>query len=138
MWAGASGAMGQTLGGQNPIPDADMGAELVVFFSGRVALDDGSAPPDPVRIDRVCDGRTTFEAWTDERGSFSFKVEAQGSGNAAGDATQPGTQAAELNKPTLPVSRYTIPVTSALRNCELVAVLQGFGRIESAWPLRAV
>jgi tetratricopeptide (TPR) repeat protein len=126
MWAGASGAMGQTLGGQNPIPDADMGAELVVFFSGRVALDDGSAPPDPVRIDRVCDGRTTFEAWTDERGSFSFKVEAQGSGNAAGDATQPGTQAAELNKPTLPVSRYTIPVTSALRNCELVAVLPGF------------
>ena len=64
MWATASGARGQTLGGQNPIPDAEIGAELVVFFSGRVTLDDGSAPPDSVRIDRVCDSHTTFEAWT--------------------------------------------------------------------------
>jgi len=126
MWAAATGARGQTLGGQNPIPDANSGAELVVFFSGRVTLDDGSAPPDPVRIERVCDGRTTFEAWTDERGRFGFKVDAEDSDKAAGDATQPAAQAAELNRPTLPVSRYTLPVTSALRNCELQAVLPGF------------
>ena len=126
MWVAVTGAKGQTLGGQNPIPDANRGAELVAFFSGRVTLDDGSVPPDPVRIERVCDGRTTFEAWTDARGSFGFKVDAEDSGKAAGDATQPATQAAELNRPALPVSRYTLPVTSALRNCELQAVLPGF------------
>jgi len=126
MWAAATGARGQTLGGQNPIPDANRGAELVVFFSGRVTLDDGSAPPDLVRIERVCDGRTTFEAWTDETGRFGFKVDAEDRDKAAGDATQPAAQAAELNRPTLPVSRYTLPVTSALRNCELQAVLAGF------------
>jgi tetratricopeptide (TPR) repeat protein len=126
IWATATGAMGQTLGGQNPIPDVNGGAELVVFFSGRVVLDGGFAPPDPVRIERVCDGRTTFEAWTDEKGHFSFKVDSESSDKAAGDATEPAAQAAELNRPTLPVSRYTIPVTSALRNCELQAVLPGF------------
>ena len=126
MWAATTGARGQTLGGQNPIPDANSGGELVVFFSGRVTLDDGSAPPDPVRIDRVCDGRVTFEAWTDERGRFGFKVDAEDRDKTEGDATQPASQAAEMNRPTLPVSRYTLPVTSALRNCELQAVLAGF------------
>ena len=125
LWTAATAASGQTLGGQNPIPDADRGAELVIFFSGRVLLDDGSAPPDPVRVERVCDGRKTFEAWTDENGSFGFKFDLTGDDKAA-DATEPGAQAAELNKPTLPVTRYTIPVTSALRNCELQATLPGF------------
>lgn len=125
MWAAATGAGGQTLGGQNPIPDAGSGGEPVAFFSGRVTLDDGSAPPDPVRIERVCDGRITFEAWTDDRGGFGFKVDAEDR-DKAGDATQPAPQGAELNKPTLPVSRYTLPVTGVLRNCELQAVLPGF------------
>jgi tetratricopeptide (TPR) repeat protein len=125
LWTNVTGANGQTLGGQNPIPDANRGAELVAFFSGCVRLDDGTAPPDPVRVERVCDGHKTFEAWTDEKGCFGFKVDPASSDKAA-DATEPGTQAAELNKPSLPAARYTIPVTNALRNCELQGVLPGF------------
>jgi len=126
MWAAATGARGQTLGGQNPLPDNERGNELVAFFSGRVMLDDGSPPADPVRIERVCEGQTTFEAWTDEQGRFGFKVEPVASDQAAGDATQPAAQAPEMNRPTLPVSRYTIAVTNLLRTCELQAVLPGF------------
>src|ERR1700690_4233738 len=100
IWAAATGASGQTLGGQNPIPDVNGGGELVVFFSGRVMLDDGVAPPDPVRIERVCDGHTTFEAWTDEKGRFGFKVDPGSGDKAGGDATEPVAQAAELNRPT--------------------------------------
>lgn len=126
MWAAATGARGQTLGGQNPLPNYDGSSELVAFFSGQVLLDDGSAPDDPVRIERICEGHTTFEGWTDEKGRFSFKVEPVADGNAAGDATQQTAQPAELNRPTLPVTRYSTAVTSLLRTCELQAVLPGF------------
>lgn len=45
-----------------------------MFFSGKVMLDDGTPPPDSVRIERVCGGRTIPEANTDRKGHFSFQM----------------------------------------------------------------
>jgi tetratricopeptide (TPR) repeat protein len=114
--------------GQNPGQAAiDKSAERVVFFSGSVMLEDGSPPPDAVRLERVCDGQTTFEAWSDENGHFAFKVSPGRGSSSAGDASAQGTGPTELNKAlNATSSMYTMPITSELRNCELRAVLSGY------------
>lgn len=122
LWAVAA-ARGQT----SEQAEAANSKEHVIFFSGKVMLDDGSAPGDAVRVERVCDSRPTFAAWTDQKGQFSFKV-ASGRGQfTEGDASQPGGQPADLNKAINGSStQYSNPITSTLRNCELQAVLSGY------------
>jgi len=44
------------------------------FFSGKVMLDEGTVPPEPVQIERVCNGQARPEAWTDSKGRFSFQL----------------------------------------------------------------
>jgi TolA-binding protein len=103
------------------------GNERIVFFFGDVVLEDGSAPPDPVLIQRVCKGRAIFAANTDLRGHFSFSVERSDSNNASADASQPTAQAPDLGKAMNQTStQYTNPITSGLQDCELQPVLAGF------------
>lgn len=45
-----------------------------IFLSGKVVLDDGTPPPDPVVIERVCNGISRPEAYTDSKGRFSFQL----------------------------------------------------------------
>jgi len=104
--------------------------ETVVFLSGDVRLEDGSAPPDAVQINRVCNGRSTLAATTDPTGRFAFSVDATGSSNATADAGQVAADKSEVNRPLGNASQYTNPITSALRGCEVQAVLPGF-RTES-------
>jgi tetratricopeptide (TPR) repeat protein len=102
-------------------------SERVFLISGEVRLEDGTAPPDAVQINRVCNGRTTVAATTDTTGHFSFSVDAGGSTAAAPDAGQSSAQAPDLNKAVNQTStQYTNPITTALRDCEIQAVLSGF------------
>jgi tetratricopeptide (TPR) repeat protein len=105
----------------------DKSSERVVFFTGNVMLDDGSTPADAVGIEKVCEGRGTFEAWTDEKGHFGFKVTPPRSDNSEGDASLPAQERGELNKALNATStQYSMPITQALRGCELHAVLSGY------------
>ena len=52
----------------------DMGQQRPIFLSGKVMLDDGTPPPEPVVIERVCGGNPRPEAWTDSKGHFSFQL----------------------------------------------------------------
>lgn len=45
-----------------------------IFLSGKVVMDNGEIPPEPVVIERVCNGQPTPEAYTDSKGRFSFQV----------------------------------------------------------------
>lgn len=45
-----------------------------VFLSGKVVLEDGTPPPEPAVIERVCHGQVRPEAYTDSRGNFSFEL----------------------------------------------------------------
>ncbi len=110
--------------GQNPGQSSiDKSSERFVFFSGSVMMEDGSPPPDTVRMERVCDGLATFEAWSDEKGHFSFKVSPNGRNVSTGDASAQGQGPTEMNKAiNANSSQYTMPITSELRNCELRAV----------------
>jgi len=101
--------------------------ELVVFVSGDVRLEDGTAPPDAVQINRVCNGRSVLAARTDSMGHFSFSVSAGGKSTTTADAGEAPPQAADLNKALNASStQYTNPITTALRDCEVQAVLSGF------------
>lgn len=105
--------------------------EVVVIVSGDVRMEDGTAPPDAVQINRVCGGRTTVAARTDSMGHFNFSVSAGGSTTATADAGQAPPPASNLNKALNASStQYTNPITTELRDCEVEAVLSGF-RAES-------
>ena len=61
------------------------GVAQPIYLTGRVAVDDGSALPGPVTIERVCNGATHTEGYTDMKGTFGIQF-----GNEAGvfqDAT---------------------------------------------------
>jgi tetratricopeptide (TPR) repeat protein len=51
-----------------------------IFISGRVMLEDGSAPTESVVIERVCSGVAHSEGYTDSKGYFSIQLGAQNNG----------------------------------------------------------
>lgn len=104
----------------------DMSYEKVFYFSGEVKLDDGSPPPEPVAINRVCNGLSHFETFTDAKGRFSFGVTPGRNDAAQGDAAQNGAPPAGLFKAIGESTQNTMPVISKLRDCELSAVLAGY------------
>jgi tetratricopeptide (TPR) repeat protein len=99
--------------------------EAAVFFSGEVGLEDGTRPADAVLIQRVCKGIAKDEAWTDSKGRFSFKVSAGGADTSTGDSAQ-ATPDKDLSRPIGNSTYYSSPITAALRDCEVQAVLAGF------------
>lgn len=102
-------------------------AERMFVVSGEVRLEDGSAPPDAVQINRLCGGRSTPSARSDTMGHFSFSVDAGQNSSISSDAAAPTAQASDLNKALNQTStQYTNPITTALRDCEIQAVLSGF------------
>jgi tetratricopeptide (TPR) repeat protein len=100
--------------------------EKAIYFSGEVKLDDQSAPPEPVAINRVCNGISHFETWTDAKGHFSFQVTAGGNNTAQADASENSAPPAGVLKPIASGSQDLMPVIAKLRGCELQAALAGY------------
>lgn len=101
-----------------------------LYLSGKVMLDDGSPPPEPVTIERVCNGNPRAQAYTDHKGRFSFQVgqtaavlqdaSEESLGDPGGSRhTPPGivTGTAAMQAP---------PPEARMANCDLRAVLPGF------------
>ncbi|MBM3761726.1 MAG: tetratricopeptide repeat protein [Acidobacteria bacterium] len=61
---------------QQRMPDFDQMQNRPVFLSGKVRMEDGSAPPETVTIERICAGRgnPVPEGYTDSKGGFGFQV----------------------------------------------------------------
>src|ERR1700704_5361475 len=45
-----------------------------IFISGRVMMEDGTPPPEPVTIQTVCSGSPHSEGYTDGKGYFSIEL----------------------------------------------------------------
>jgi tetratricopeptide (TPR) repeat protein len=58
--------------GQQRTPFPEM--QRPIFLSGKVMLNEGTPPPEPVVIERVCGSRVIQEGWTDSKGRFSFEL----------------------------------------------------------------
>jgi tetratricopeptide (TPR) repeat protein len=110
-----------------------------VFLSGKVMLDDGTPPPEPVTIERVCNGNPHAEAYTDSKGRFSFQLgQSQGvmqdaSMSSAGDGRFGGGGYGNTSSPMGPSqSSGGLGGSSSgvsgrdLMGCEIRAALPGF------------
>jgi tetratricopeptide (TPR) repeat protein len=100
--------------------------ENAIVLSGAVMLNDSSPPPTSVLVQRTCKGHIESESWTDSQGHYSFKVGRNQTAAGSGDASRAGGPPAELTRPIGMSTQITNPVTSALRDCEMKAVLAGY------------
>jgi len=111
-------------GGVNPatIPTAAMGATI----SGRFQLEDGSPPPDRVRIELVCNSVPRPQGWSDSKGGFSVQL-----GQSVTDEVMDLTYSRPASTPnsgaaaaTEPASIDTIP--RDLMGCDIRGALLGY------------
>jgi Flp pilus assembly protein TadD len=100
--------------------------ENAILLSGAVTMNDSSAPPTSVLVRRTCKGQVESESWTDSQGHYSFRVSGSRTAAGTGDASQAAGRPADLDRPFGNSTQYTNPVTSALRDCEMTAVLAGY------------
>jgi tetratricopeptide (TPR) repeat protein len=100
--------------------------ENAIVLWGAVMLNDSSPPPTSVLVQRICRGHIDSESWTDSQGHYSFKVGRSPTAAGSGDASRAGGPPAELTRPIGMSTQITNPVTSALRDCEMRAVLAGY------------
>lgn len=108
---------------QQPFPEI----QRPVFLSGKVVLEDGTPPPEPVIIERVCNGQPRPEAYTDSKGRFSFQL----GQNSALIADASTTSAADWpgepgSSGSGPFARNRTFSERDLVGCELRASLPGY------------
>src|SRR5215470_9364929 len=93
-----------------------------VFISGKVLLEGGGLLPEPVAIERVCNGVIRREGYTDFKGQFEFQI----------GATMTFQDASENDSRALPNSQTRTGTSLArrggvdLNGCELKAMLPGY------------
>jgi len=100
-----------------------------IYLSGKVVMEDGTPPPESVTIERVCDTSARAQAYTDQKGRFSFQV-GQTAGvlqDASEDATIPGGQIRPASSIAAgPNSQQSSLSDLRLATCELRALLAGY------------
>lgn len=94
-----------------------------VFVSGRVVLEDGGRIPEPVAIERICNGVTRREGYTDFRGEFQLQI---GSNIAFQDASENDPRPMPGVIPTRGISQGGLRGQAAIIGCEYRANLAGF------------
>ncbi len=96
-----------------------------VYLSGKVTLDDGTPPPDLVRIEKICGSNPKPQGYTDSKGRFNFQLDSSvgifadaSDSSFGGFPGQPRRSSSSGN-----FGRNGEP---NLSGCELRAVLPGF------------
>jgi tetratricopeptide (TPR) repeat protein len=92
----------------------------LLFISGRVLLDSGMAPPEPVVIERVCNGKVHREGYTDGHGAYQFQVDQDPGFQDASETTNTDP----TDDPKLNAKLDVLKVK--YQGCEFRAVLSGF------------
>jgi hypothetical protein len=98
-----------------------------VFLSGKVMMEDGTPPPDSVRIEKICSGNPRPEGYTDSKGRFNIQLDSgMGVMSDASDATfsRPGGSQGGMGSPSGASSGS--PTRSSLTGCDIRASLPGF------------
>jgi len=89
-----------------------------VYVSGNVVIDGAGAPPEPVPLERLCNGMARRVGYTDSKGQFTIDLGSAIEQDSSENDTAGGLQ--QINKPAGGVSQ------SRYEGCDLVAVLAGF------------
>jgi tetratricopeptide (TPR) repeat protein len=104
-------------GSSTPIYAGD--AAHSVFITGKVTLQDGSAPPQPALIERICTGQAHPEGYTDSKGTFSIRL------GQELEVTPDASETPDRNTATRTNPGGGIK-DSQLVNCDLRFVLNGY------------
>jgi tetratricopeptide (TPR) repeat protein len=105
----------------NDMPGSLSSRTRPILLTGKVVLNDGTSPGEPVRIERVCNGagRPHAEGFTDSKGRFTITLGQER--DAMPDASEAQTRTDQIG------SNQTGGIrTSDLMSCELRALLPGF------------
>jgi len=115
------------MGGLDQPSNASLNRDI--YLSGIVMMDDGTPPPQPVTIERVCAGTPRAMAYTDSKGQFSFQVghTSDVMQDASEDDRSAGNDRPTINAGSASSShtQYNVP-DSRLENCDLRAVMAGY------------
>lgn len=103
-----------------PKPDGLPG-QGIFFLSGKVMLSEGTPPPDPVLIERVCGSNTHPEGYSDAKGNFAINL----GSNTNGAFMDASSSSYDPLNPSGSAQGGTV-TTKSLMNCEIRAVLPGF------------
>ena len=114
-----------SLGGNDP----GISTQRPIFVSGKVVLDDGTTPLEPIRIERVCGTSARAEAFTDRKGRFSFEIgrnqEFQDASESPFDSLAGGGGNPDYIRGGGGLSNRA-PTERSLYGCEIRAALAGF------------
>jgi tetratricopeptide (TPR) repeat protein len=72
----------------NPLDDSTLEQNRPLFVMGKVVMDDGTPPPDPVVIQLVCHGQPRSIAHTNGKGTFSADLNSRSMEALLADASQ--------------------------------------------------
>lgn len=99
-----------------------------LFISGKVLVDGGGTPPEPVVIERVCNGVARRQGYTDGKGTFQFQLDQNvGFQDASENSSMSGNDSPSTNQ-------ALDALKTKYQGCEIRAVLPGF--LSSAVSLR--
>jgi len=108
----------------NPTQQQGIDTNRPIYLSGKVTLDDGTPPPDLVKIEKICGTAPKPQGYTDSKGRFNFQLDSNiGIMSDASDASFGGIQGQQRNSNYGNVGRNG---EQGLSGCELRAVLPGF------------
>ncbi|HEY6250867.1 MAG TPA: tetratricopeptide repeat protein [Candidatus Angelobacter sp.] len=99
-----------------------------LFISGKVLVDGGGAPPEPVVIERVCNGVARRQGYTDGKGSFQFQLDQNVGFQDASENSNMFNTDGQVSNQTQDALK------TKYQGCEIRAVLPGF--LSSAVSLR--
>ncbi len=115
-----AGGMGTTTRGNSPNSTFPGDTSRPIFLTGKVTLSDGSALPEQVLIERICNGSPHPETRTDMKGHFSFSL-----GQNNGMFTDASEASASGPRGTMGNGTSGVRTTD-FANCEIRASLPGF------------
>jgi Flp pilus assembly protein TadD len=92
-----------------------------IFLSGKVVLQDGTPPPEPVKIERICGGSPRPQGYTDMKGRFQFQLDSQIGVEADASDMMSRPSAGMVGRPP-----SGLGARGDLVGCDLRAVLPGF------------
>ncbi len=134
----SGGSTGSSRSSAPPPPSVSSGtAPTSLFIRGKIVLDTGTVPAEPIVIERVCNGAVRKEGYTDFKGNFEFEL---GKGDTGRDATESGRDVFQNSGNRGPTqgmgsdygismpgsSPSTITTRPELLGCELRASLPGY------------
>lgn len=97
-----------------PTPNA------VMFVSGKVLMEGGSVPPEPVVIEKICNGSARREGYTDAKGTFQIQVDQSTGFQDASESTNTDLS----NDPKINAKLNQLKFN--YQGCEFRAVLSGY------------